>query len=455
MCKQLVTAVCVGMFMSAIAMSNPEDSLIEICVDVPRSQIRPAIDGDLVAWEDGLDISWLKLSDPNLIQHTIVIGGVQDFAAVGGSRIVWRDKNTDYDIGIYDVELGADWMLSSNDGATQRYPAASAEYILCEDNSGGTYNAAVYDEATDAFVVIDPSTALQSDIEMDGSVVVWRDTRNGIHQVYMCDLSVKPYQAAPVDPTGDNQWRPDICGDRIVWEDHTDGSQIDLVVWSISAGEVVWVCEDAGDQINPAISEDLIVWQERTSDDILGCDLNSGEWLTIAVGNAKDENPVVSGRTVVWQRNGTDIVGTVIPQPDLRALAVTEPLGGEQLLADQDELLIAWEMLEGDLPDEVTIEFSSDAGDNWDIVEPNVPADAPYLWSPVADVHSEQCQIRVSIFGDESIDAVSEMFTIFQCDPALTADVTGDCVVDIADFAAMAAQWLACGNPYDETGCFR
>jgi beta propeller repeat protein len=443
------------MFMSAISTLTADYPVTNLALS--GNQYRHAFDGDVVVWDDGADINWLRLSDPDRIQQKIAVSGGQDFAAVAGGRIVWRDKNTDYDIGIYDFELGTHWILSSNDGAAQRYPKVSADYIMCEDVTGGAYNAAVYDEATDVFVRIAPSEWLQTNLAIDGSRVVWRDDRDGKKQIYLCDLTVTPYQAAPVDPSGTNQWRPAISGDLIVWEDHTNESDVNLVAWSISAGAVVWVCDDSGVQINPSVSDGLIVWQDYPNgisgiSNIRGYDLNTGTWLQVATGNQTDESPIVSGRTVVWLQN-LKLVLTEIPAPTV--LAVTHPAGGEQVLADQGELLIAWEMIEGTLPDEVTIEFSSDAGDSWDIVEPNVPADTAYLWSPVADAHSQQCQIRVSIFGDESVAAVSETFTIFQCDPALTADVTGDCLVDIADFAAMAAQWLSCGNPFDDNWCYQ
>jgi len=41
------------------------------------------------------------------------------------------------------------------------------------------------------------------------------------------------------------------------------------------------------------------------------------------------------------------------------------------------------------------------------------------------------------------------------CDPALTADITGDCSVDLADLAVLASQWLQClvTDPDDTWTC--
>ena len=88
------------------------------------------------------------------------------------------------------------------------------------------------------------------------------------------------------------------------------------------------------------------------------------------------------------------------------------------------------------------------------MVEPNIPAELAYQWNPVADVDSTECMIRVSDFDHNEVnDELDGTFTIFQCDRALTADVTGDCFVGLDDFAEMAAQWLTCGNPYDADWC--
>lgn len=453
MSKQ-VAAVSIVMFMSAISTLTADYPVTDLALS--GSQNYHAFDGEIVVWDNGLDINWLQLSDPNKIQHQISVSGGQDFAAAGGGRIVWRDKNTDYDIGIFDIELGTNWILSSNDGATQRNPKVSAEYIICEDNSGGAYNAAVYDETTDAFVLIAPSASLQTNLAIDGSRVVWRDDRDGKRQIYLCDLSVTPYEAVPVDPSGADQWRPAISGDLIVWEDQTNLPDVNLVAWSISKGEVVWVCDDNRVQAFPSVSNGLIVWQDYAlgdpgNADILGYDVSTGTWLQIATGTQNDQTPIISGRTVVWVQNA-ELVMTEIPTPTV--LAVTQPAGGEQVLAGSGQLLIAWEMIEGTLPEEVKLEFSADDGQTWDVIEPNVPADTAYLWTAAGQTDSQVCRIRVSSVTDASVRDDSEPFTVFMCDAALTADLTGDCVVGLDDFAAFAAQWLTCGNPYDENWCY-
>ena len=52
----------------------------------------------------------------------------------------------------------------------------------------------------------------------------------------------------------------------------------------------------------------------------------------------------------------------------------------------------------------------------------------------------------VLLDGWTVIDESDTVFKIYEC---TIPDVTGDCVVDIFDFAQMAAYWLDCGDPFE------
>ena len=52
------------------------------------------------------------------------------------------------------------------------------------------------------------------------------------------------------------------------------------------------------------------------------------------------------------------------------------------------------------------------------------------------------------LFG---VDLVSDFIFIMICDGGwMNGDLNGDCYIDLSDFAILAAQWLECGNPFDE-----
>ncbi|RKY06463.1 MAG: hypothetical protein DRP56_07360, partial [Planctomycetota bacterium] len=83
--------------------------------------------------------------------------------------------------------------------------------------------------------------------------------------------------------------------------------------------------------------------------------------------------------------------------------------------------------------------------------------DGEFIWDSneiTKDVNSVECFIQIiDAAASGTWDMSDNPFTVFQCEESLTADLTGDCFVDIDDFAEFAYQWLDCGNPHDETWC--
>ena len=94
------------------------------------------------------------------------------------------------------------------------------------------------------------------------------------------------------------------------------------------------------------------------------------------------------------------------------------------------------------------VDFSIDNGNTWEeVYPPNVGNSGSYSWLvPIVD--SEQCAVRIRNAANLAVfDTSNAAFTIYEC--ALEGDLTGDCAIDITDFAVMAGFWLECGNPYD------
>jgi len=126
-------------------------------------------------------------------------------------------------------------------------------------------------------------------------------------------------------------------------------------------------------------------------------------------------------------------------------LTLLSPNGGE-ILRGGTAYDITWSYtgaVEG-----VVVDFSIDNGHTWtEVYPPNVGNEGSYSWLvPIVD--SEQCAVRIRNAADLAVfDTSNAAFTIYEC--TLEGDLTGDCVINISDFAVMAAFWLECGNPYD------
>jgi hypothetical protein len=124
-------------------------------------------------------------------------------------------------------------------------------------------------------------------------------------------------------------------------------------------------------------------------------------------------------------------------------LTLLSPNGG-QTLAGGSNYNITWNYT-GTVGG-VRIEFSTDNGATWsEVYPPNVGNTGSYKWL-VPIVESEQCRIRLSNTASPAVyDTSDAVFTIYEC--SLEGDLTGDCIVNMADFTVMAASWLDCGNP--------
>lgn len=90
---------------------------------------------------------------------------------------------------------------------------------------------------------------------------------------------------------------------------------------------------------------------------------------------------------------------------------------------------------------EVLVEFSLNGGLTWQpVFPPNRGNSGTYNWLVPLAV-SNQAMVRVINAGNRAVfDATDTPFSIVDC--ALLADITGDCIVDLADLALLAASWL-------------
>jgi len=187
----------------------------------------------------------------------------------------------------------------------------------------------------------------------DGSLVVWADSRSGDWDIYAYDLDEEKESAVRV-AAGD-QTDPVVACGQVYWVDRSGAAP---VVWTLdpetdvavavseagadqlAAGErwVVWsqatpegrdivaldresgatfvVCAAEGDQIHPAASDALIVWEDHRGGeeaDVHAWDLCDGEELVVCAAEGDQTDPAVYGTVVLWaddRNGGWDIYGS-------------------------------------------------------------------------------------------------------------------------------------------------
>ncbi len=489
---------------------------IEICTDSGTAQRTPVVSGNKVVWRDernsqrdiyAFDL-FLRtpLTEPNMPFED---GVYQQDPDISGNLTVYRHDGTHKNIYVYDSDLNTNQSVSAAsthqyepaiDGTlvawieiagipqvyyrdvdistavqtlgsgtfTQRYPAISDGVIVWEEDRGATGKDIYgYDPGAGIF----PICTAASDQEIpaiSGSIVAWQDDGdgNGVYDIWAIDLADMAAGCFEVsDGTGDNRY-PAVSGNTIVWQRSGDIWAAELLEPSsvtvtapngseppyLAASSMTISWTDTGPVAEVLIefsSDNGVNWTEVNTVD------NAGSYLWDPIADVDSENCLIrvtntNDVTAIDQSNATFVIYQI---PDL--ITVTDPNGGEQFLAGS-EMEIHWTSV-GDVND-VKIMFSDNDGDVWQDVVLSTPNNGEFIWDAndvPADANSIQCIIHISDVADSSTwDVSDDPFIVFQCDTALTADLTGDCFVDIADFAEFAYQWLLCGNPYDEDWCF-
>lgn len=125
-------------------------------------------------------------------------------------------------------------------------------------------------------------------------------------------------------------------------------------------------------------------------------------------------------------------------------LNLLSPNGGESILTNS-EFGIKWDYspLIGDHT--ILIAYSTNQGQDWNEII-STDNDGIYEWQ-VPDLIANQCLIKVSDYTDPNygLDQSENTFKIYSCKEEILGDINGDCIVDLTDFALMAANWLQQG----------
>ncbi len=188
-----------------------------------------------------------------------------------------------------------------------------------------------------------------------------------------------------------------------------------------------YVAITAGNYFNVALKSDgsLAAWGRDEKNQITGVP-DGSDFVEIAAGGAH---------------------AIVLSEPG--SLTLTSPNGGEVLKTGTMHT-ITWETAGNVI--KVWIEYSTDNGAGWIPVGPaNEGNTGSYEWLvPVAT--SQECLVRVRhspiSITTQGTDQSDAPLTIYVC--PLSGDVTGDCVVDIADLAVIAIEWLQSHDPFAE-----
>jgi len=144
-----------------------------------------------------------------------------------------------------------------------------------------------------------------------------------------------------------------------------------------------------------------------------------------------------------WGQQDVNQLRNVIPVTS--TVTLTSPNGSEVIIGGATHP-IEWQTT-GPVT-RVLVEFSTDNGGTWsEVYPPNTGNTGSYNWL-VPKINSEQCLVRVTNADNLAIyDTSNDVFFIYLC--VLEGDLTGDCIVNLNDFAVFADDWLDCADPYN------
>ncbi|MGQ9729889.1 MAG: hypothetical protein ACUVX8_01320 [Candidatus Zipacnadales bacterium] len=183
---------------------------------------------------------------------------------------------------------------------------------------------------------------------IDGQRLVWIDWRSGHLEFYAARIGAPEEPIVWSAPHAVAQTGPAISDDIVVWEDSRNSRQSghDIYGYNLRTQHEFAVCTHRGHQRRPAISGNIVVWEDtRHGDsDIYACDLTTRREFSVCVYEDTPQlNPDIAGDVVVWQNaRGADFD---IYAADVRHREVfpvyTRP--GRQEFPSIDGDLIVWQ----------------------------------------------------------------------------------------------------------------
>jgi beta propeller repeat protein len=290
--------------------------------------------------------------------------------------IVWQDGRnsaaTGRDAYGYDMTAGTEFAISTHPAGQWREHISGNTVVWRDDRAGDDiygYNLSYYDPKTgiahpNGEFPICTASGPQDFLDVDGCIVVWADARDKWYDIYAYDLSksaeflVWAQGSYPNNPTvsghfvawqdqqdiwvadiadpnnigvreicnnAAQQWFPAISGEIVVWQDNRNGLNTgsDIYAFDLSSETEFPVCTQPGDQWKPAICGSIVVWDIDSG--IYGLDISDPNSAPFCISNS-GRWPAISGNVVVWEASG-DIYGAIIPEPATLALLVLGGLG--------------------------------------------------------------------------------------------------------------------------------
>ncbi len=153
--------------------------------------------------------------------------------------------------------------------------------------------------------------------------------------MWLCSVILPAAGEFAVDPGGDPQYRPDIEGSTVVWQEYVSfyGDYDILGIDLEAAAGTLYIAGWDYDQTNPRIDRGVVVWQDDyygdgTDWDVHAADVTNPDAITpfpvSTIPDISETRPDIHGRLVAFQQQYID-PGTAVADWDIYAADITEP----------------------------------------------------------------------------------------------------------------------------------
>ncbi len=224
--------------------------------------------------------------------------------AIDGQRIVWSEKISGYSqIILFDFSDRSRHQLTS-DRIDHVSPLISGENVIwSQGEPGDPAQISGVNNSTGQVLTLPEGRVSQPNLKE--SSLVWSgeiDITSLVIPIFRYDLETHQTENL-FQSRGANL--PSISGNIIVWEDWRN-ENADVYAYDLSAHQEFPVVTGPGDQENPNISEQIVVWRDNRRSqslnnfDIYGYDLKTHREFFISNWGVGASAPKVSGNFVVW-----------------------------------------------------------------------------------------------------------------------------------------------------------
>lgn len=179
--------------------------------------------------------------------------------SIYGNTVVWQDLayvNNDYFQPHELIKLGGPYTQTKNI-AWGENPDVYGNYVVYNDTRNGVHGLYLYDISKGTERLITSSSGTIGVPHIYGLNVVWTDTRYGDCDIFMYNISNNVMKQITTETA--KQCEPDIWENNIVWSDNRNGNY-DIYGYNLLTGKTTRLTSSSKDEYEPSIYENILVY---------------------------------------------------------------------------------------------------------------------------------------------------------------------------------------------------